>query len=155
MLLHNTMRIMTNRTMISTSDERRDGSVFRLTSLIIILFIKIFRITGSSTLVSDIDSTWNISSRRRHCRRGWQPLSYTRSGMCNRNGTRGQLWGLMNIGLMNSVSWLSDRSACRNLTCGRIKASLDEVLSFWLSDQRLELGRCERVDETGLGDDEE
>ena len=37
----------------------------------------------------------------------------------------------------------------------KVCADLDEVLAFWLCDQRLELGRGEGVDETGLGNDEE
>jgi len=36
-----------------------------------------------------------------------------------------------------------------------IQACLDEVLAFWLSDQRLQFGGSERIDETGLRDDEE
>lgn len=31
---------------------------------------------------------------------------------------------------------------------------LDEVLSLGFGDQRLQLGRCEGVDQSGLGDDE-
>jgi len=36
-----------------------------------------------------------------------------------------------------------------------VQAYLDEVLSFWLRDERLELGCGEGVDETSLGDDKE
>jgi hypothetical protein len=61
---------------------------------------------------------------------------------------------LVNICLMNTVTWLSDRSAGGYLTSRRIKASLDEVLSFGLRHQRLELCGSKGIDETGLGDDE-
>jgi hypothetical protein len=68
--------------------------------------------------------------------------------MCNRDRTGHGL--LVNIGLMNGVTWLSDGRAGGYLASRRIKASLDEVLSFWLRHQRLELGGSKGVDETGL-----
>jgi len=72
--------------------------------------------------------------------------------MGNRNRTGHGL--LVNIGLMNRVTWLSDRRAGGYLAGRRIKASLDEVLAFGLRHPRLELGRSKGIDETGLGDDE-
>jgi len=41
------------------------------------------------------------------------------------------------------------------LDIGCASAYLDEILSFWLRDERLELGCGEGVDETSLGDDKE
>ena len=38
---------------------------------------------------------------------------------------------------------------------GYASAYLDEVLSFWLRNERLELGCGKGVDETSLGDDKE
>ncbi len=38
---------------------------------------------------------------------------------------------------------------------GRVETCLDEVLALWLSDEGLELGGGKRVDEAGLGHDEE
>ena len=37
----------------------------------------------------------------------------------------------------------------------KVDTDLNEVLAFGLRDQRLQLRRGERVDETGLGDDQE
>ena len=37
----------------------------------------------------------------------------------------------------------------------RLKAYLDQILSLGLGDERLQLGRGEGVDQTGLGDDEQ
>jgi hypothetical protein len=45
---------------------------------------------------------------------------------------------------------------CEQRTTDRCEhAYLDQILAFWLGDQRLQLGRGECVDEASLGDDEE
>jgi len=36
-----------------------------------------------------------------------------------------------------------------------VRTHLDEVFAFGLGDERLQLGRCEGVDETGFRDDEQ
>jgi hypothetical protein len=38
---------------------------------------------------------------------------------------------------------------------GRVETRLDEVLSLWLSDERLELRGCKGVNESSFGDHEQ
>lgn len=56
--------------------------------------------------------------------------------------------------LVDRVSWLTDWCAGWDLTGGGVETGLDQVLSFWLSDEWLKFCGCKSVDETGFGDDQ-
>lgn len=68
--------------------------------------------------------------------------------------------GLLALYLAMGVFWRLDRLVAFDaifvgLGFGCVEAGLDEVLAFWLRDQRLQLGCCEGVDKASLGDDEQ
>jgi len=61
----------------------------------------------------------------------------------------------VNVGLMDSVAWDTQRGTSWDSASGRVKACLNEVLALGLCHEWLELGSGEGIDKTGLRDDEE
>lgn len=51
--------------------------------------------------------------------------------------------------------WLPNGHRGRKLAMRSVKTCLDEVLALWLRDEGLQLGGGERIDQAGLGDDEQ
>lgn len=141
MLLHTRMNA-------TPHGQRRNGVLCTaLTIVLIVLHIVVV------TFVIDTNSTRHISRRGWHGRWRRQTLGDTRCRMGDRDRT-GLSRG-MDVGLMDTVTRLSDGCTSGNLAGGSVQAGLDEILALGLGDEGLELGSRKRIHETGLGHDEQ